>query len=121
MYGRFVLNVELLFKAKIVHLILLRRSEEALELLSQQYNTVVPKLRVGLPSGHRKSLGCYVVKKKTIYVLNHEGLHNPYLIIHEFYHHLRMHDNKHKGTEKHARRFAEEYFNAYKFFSAQII
>jgi len=106
-------NDEIL-KAKVVHLILDRRPEDALELLCRRYRVEKPKLRVGLPKGHRKSLGCYVTKKKTIYVSDKESLYNPYVILHEFYHHLRTINGRHKGTEKYANRFAEEYIEAYR-------
>ena len=102
-----------LFRAKIVHLIISREPEEALEFLSQYYHVATPKLRVGIPKGHVKNAGCYVASKKTIYVSDRENLYNPYLILHEFYHHLRTSDGKHKGTEKYADRFAKKFVETY--------
>jgi hypothetical protein len=67
-----------------------------------------------MPKRHGKDAGCYVASKKTIYVSDRDNLYNPYLILHEFYHHLRTTDKKHKGTEKYANRFAEEYVETYK-------
>lgn len=108
------MNSEELFRAKIVHIILSRKPEEALQSLSEHYHVVTPKLRVGMPKGHGKDAGCYVASKKTIYVSDRDNLYNPYLILHEFYHCLRATDGKHKGTEKYADRFAKEYVEAYK-------
>jgi len=114
-----ILNSEQLFKAKIVHLILSKKSEDGLKFLSKYYNVVTPELKVGMPKGHRKSVGCYIAKRRTICVSNLNELHNPYVILHEFYHHLRTHKMKHKGTEKHAERFAKDYIETYKLVSAQ--
>lgn len=111
-----MMNLEDRFKALIVWLILNGKTEKALELLAKYYKVDVPKLSVGLPKGRkRKALGCYSTKSKTIFVLNSETLKQPFVIIHEFYHHLRTNVNtKHKGTEKYADKFAEEYIKAYK-------
>jgi len=113
------LNSEQLFKTKIVHLILSKKPENALKALSQYYKVITPELKVGMPKGHIKNVGCYVPKSKTIYVSNLNNLYNPYVILHEFYHHLRTYNMKHKGTEKHAERFAKDYVEAYKIASAQ--
>lgn len=110
------MDSEGVFRAKIVHLILSRNPEEALKLLSQHCHVVTPDLRVGMPKGHRKNFGCYIAGKKTIHVSDRDNLYNPYLILHEFYHHLRTTDKKHRGTEKHANKFAREYIEAYKVF-----
>lgn len=110
------MNSEGLFRAKIVHLILSRNPEEALKFLSQHCHVVTPDLRVGMPKGHRKNSGCYIAGKKTIYVSDRDNLYNPYLILHEFYHHLRTTNGKHRGTEKYADKFAREFIEAYKVF-----
>ena len=107
------MKIENLFKAKIVHLILSRKTEDALKLLSQHYHIDTPKLKVGMPKRHIKNAGCYVASKKTIYVSNRNRMYDPYLILHEFYHHLRTQDMKHKGTEKYADYFAKEHIEAY--------
>ena len=113
------MNSEQLFKTKIVHLILSKKPEDALKALSQYYKVITPELKVGMPKGHRKNVGCYMAKKRTIYVSSLNELHNPYVILHEFYHHLRTYNMRHKGTEKHAERFAKDYIEAYKTASAQ--
>ncbi len=119
MRGIKLLNSDQLFKAKIVYLILSKKPEDALKALSQYYNVLLPELRVGMPKGHRRNVGCYIAKKRTIYVSNLNGLHNPCVILHEFYHHLRISNMKHKGTEKHAERFVRDYIEAYKAAFAQ--
>ncbi len=97
------------FKSNVVLLILNGKAEEALLLLAKHYNVNTPKLKVGLPKGHKSvSYGCYTSKTETISVLHSDLLNNPFVILHEFYHHLRSRnvDKIHKGTEKKANEFA---------------
>jgi Zn-dependent peptidase ImmA (M78 family) len=95
------------FQQTIVQLIAIaKRPEEALDLLCEYYGVERPRLRMGLPSGEKRALGCYVHRDKTIYISSQEYLYDPYVLIHEFYHHLRHVGGKHRGTEKHARDFA---------------
>jgi hypothetical protein len=103
------------FEASIVWLILNGETEKALETLAKHYGVDLPKLRVGLPKGRRiKTLGCYTAKNKTISVLNSDVLKQPFVILHEFYHHLRTNaDAKHLGTEKYADEFAKTFIRAY--------
>jgi hypothetical protein len=105
-------------KAMVVKLVLEGRTEKALNLLAEHYRVNVPNVRVGLPSGHlKKTNGCYSTKNITISVLNSDLLRDPFVILHEFYHHLRTTSNtrlKHKGTEKNANKFAEEFIRAYR-------
>lgn len=103
-------------KPFIVWLILSLRTEEALTLLSKHYGVNVPELRVGLPKGHRKGVrGCYQGKNETIFLFNSDVLGNPFVILHEFYHHLRSKsvDKEHKGTERNADKFAVEFLAEY--------
>ncbi|MGD0450567.1 MAG: hypothetical protein ABSA79_05870 [Candidatus Bathyarchaeia archaeon] len=105
------------FKPLVVWLILNGKTEEALELLSKNYKVSVPELKVGLPKGHKKTaFGCYTSKSQTISVLDSDILVNPFVIVHEFYHHLRSKgvDKMHRGTEKNADRFALDFIEAYK-------
>ncbi|HJW97628.1 MAG TPA: hypothetical protein VJ529_00750 [Candidatus Bathyarchaeia archaeon] len=106
---------ERLFKAYVVWLVLNGKAEESLQTLANHYKVHVPRLKVGLPSRHRaRTLGCYVGNDETIYLLNAEAIMNPFILLHEFYHHLRMSiDKQHKGTEKYADRFAREFLAAY--------
>jgi hypothetical protein len=100
-------STDLSFQQNVVQLIAIaRRPEEALDLLCEHYRVERPLLRMGLPSGEKNALGCYVHRDKTIYISSQEYLYDPYVIIHEFYHHLRHVGGKHRGTERHARDFA---------------
>jgi hypothetical protein len=104
------------FKALVVYLILNGETEKALKVLAKHYNVEVPRLKVGLPKGRKsKVLGCYSAKNKTISVLNSDTLKEPFVVLHEFYHHLRTAlDAKHRGTEKYADEFAREFIEAYR-------
>ena len=109
------------FKPLIVALILNGQAEKALELLSENYKVTTPKLKVGLPKGHKaRAFGCYTPKDTTISVRNSDVIVNPFVILHEFYHHLRTTiDKKHKGTEKNADKFAKDFIIAYQSASTQ--
>ncbi len=74
-----------------------------------------PIVEVGLPKRSKRiALGCYNGRKRTISVLNSDTLKDPFVILHEFYHHLRTTgDLKHRGTEKYADTFAKEFISAY--------
>ena len=105
------------FKPKVVWLILNGKPDEALALLAENYKVTVPKLKVGLPKGRKATaFGVYTSKNETISVLNSDVLVNPFVILHEFYHHLRSRgvDKQHKGTEKNADKFAVDFIEAYK-------
>ncbi len=105
---------EMMLKAKAVWLILDLRPEEALRILCEHYKIEVPELKVGLPKKHSKVAGCYVVHQRIIYVADRETLYNPFVILHEFYHHLRSTSGKHKGNEKYADNFAIDFIDAYR-------
>jgi len=109
-------HTELLFRALIVSLILNVKVEQAIELLAKRYKTTAPRIQVGIPRSHGKCVyGCYTGKNQTIYVRDSEVLKEPFVILHEFYHHLRTSvDKKHKGTEKYANTFAKEFIEAYR-------
>ncbi len=91
--------METRFKAYIVWLILNSETEKALEKLAEHYDVEKPKLTVGLPKRHKTNvLGSTQHSDQTITVLNSDMLRNPSVIIHEFYHHIRIDlDNKHRG------------------------
>jgi len=109
------------FKPLVVWLILNGKAEEALALLAKNYRVNTPKLKIGLPKGRKTNIsGCYTPKDETISLLSSDFMGNPFVILHEFYHHLRTSvDKKHKGTEKNADKFAKEFIEAYKSSSAQ--
>ena len=101
------------FRQKVVRLILVERQpEQAIDLLSEHYRVERPALRIGLPRGEKKALGCYVQRERTIYISNSRYLYDPYVLIHEFYHHLRNVGGKHRGTERHAKEFALSFLDA---------
>ncbi len=108
------------FKPYVVWLILSGKTEEALELLAKSYKVNIPKLKVGLPKGHKiKAFGCYTNKNETISVQNSDIIANPFVIIHEFYHHLRSKgvDRMHRGTEGNADKFALDFLKEYQIFA----
>jgi hypothetical protein len=103
------------FQASIVWLILRGETEKALQMLASHYSVSAPRIKVGLPKGYkRKTIGCYNAKNRTISVLNSDTLREPLIILHEFYHHLRTDTGaRHRGTEKLAGKFAQEFVHAY--------
>jgi hypothetical protein len=109
-----MLTADVLFRAKVVYLILSKDTEEALEMLSSHYRVVTPKLRVGMPKRYSKNPACYVAKKRTIHVSRREIIWNPHVILHEFYHHLRRVTDAQGGVEKYADKFAKNYIEDYR-------
>jgi Zn-dependent peptidase ImmA (M78 family) len=85
-------------------------------MLAEHYGVSTPRITVGLPKGRKRgALGCYNAKDKMIMVVNSDTFKDPFVILHEFYHHLRTRANgKHRGTEKHANDFAREFIEACK-------
>ncbi len=108
-----MLITDVLFRVKIVNLILSNDTKEALDLLSTHYGVVAPKLKIGMPKRYSKNPACYVHKNRTIHVSRQEILKNPHVILHEFYHHLRSAKNAQAGIEKYANTFAKNYLEAY--------
>ena len=95
------------FRAEVVRLILDSEAEAAIRLLSKHYGVREPTLRVGTVKRHRKVLACYVEKEKRIYLSNSGFLTNPFVLLHEFYHHLRASGvEKSRQVEKRADLFA---------------
>jgi len=59
-------------------------------------------------------LACYVEKERRIYVSQSDHLTNPFVILHEFYHHLRASQiGKSKQVEKRADLFASNYIQEF--------
>lgn len=104
-----------LTKAKIVYMILNRKTEEALQNLSQFYNITPPEIVVGTIKGKRKSVyAVYVQKESKIYAINSDIFYNPFVVLHEFYHHIRSKGGIHRGSEKYADMYAKDFVDAYK-------
>jgi ribosomal protein L22 len=103
-----------LAKAKIVHMILNKKTEEALQILSRFYNRSPPEIVVGTIKGKRRSVyAVYVQKESTIYTINSDIFYNPFVVLHEFYHHVRTREGVHRGSEKHANMYAKSFIDAY--------
>ena len=102
-------------KAHVVALILDSKTEEALKVLSRWYRVSVPKLGVGVVEGKTKGVAAvYSQKRKEILAARREYLYDPFVMIHEFYHHLRSASGRHRGTEKQADRFALDFIGSYR-------
>ncbi|HEX6029322.1 MAG TPA: hypothetical protein VFY64_09810 [Nitrososphaeraceae archaeon] len=102
-------------KAKIVHMILNRNTEEALQKLSKFYNVTSPEIVVGTIKGKRRTVyAVYVQKERRIYVINSDVFNNPFIVLHEFYHHIRTRAGVHRGSEKHANMYAKSFIDSYK-------
>jgi hypothetical protein len=101
-------------------MILNRRTEEALQNLSKFYNTTPPEIVVGTIKGKRRSVyAVYVQKEGKIYAINSDIFYNPFVVLHEFYHHIRTKGGIHRGSEKHANMFATDFIDAYKKIAGQ--
>ena len=102
-------------KAKIVHMILNRNTEEALQKLSKFYKVTPPEIVVGTIKGKRRTVyAVYVQKERRIYVINSDVFNNPFIVLHEFYHHIRTRAGVHRGSEKHANMYAKSFIDSYK-------
>lgn len=111
-----------LAKAKIVHMILDRKPEDALQTLSRFYNVTPPEIAVGTIKGKRKTVyAVYVQKERRIYAINSDIFYNPFIVLHEFYHHIRTKSNVHRGSEKHANMYAQGFIDSYKKIVEQIV
>lgn len=103
------------FRARVVQLIVEGNPERALRLLAKYYGVSEPKLRVGTVKRHRKVLACYIEKERRIYLSNSSFVTNPFVILHEFYHHLRSSDQgKSRQVEKRADWFAWSFIRDFK-------
>ena len=102
-------------QALIVNLILNKRTEKSLQLLSNFYSIQAPEVVVGTLKGKRKTVhAVYVGNQRRIYATNSEIFYNPFVILHEFYHHLRFRGMEHRGSEKSANKFALNFINSYR-------
>lgn len=106
---------DIVTQAKIVHLILSRKTEQALKMLSTIYCVDPPEVAVGTVKGKRRTAyAVYVPKERKIYAMNADIFYNPFVILHEFYHHLRTQGGPHRGTERHADLYAHGFINSYR-------
>ena len=104
-----------IFRAYIVQLIIDKKTEEALECLSRFYHIRPPDIVVGTIKGKRRTVyAVYVQRESRIYCINSEIFYNPFIVMHEFYHHLRTTAGVHKGSEKHANTYARHFIESYR-------
>ena len=102
--------------AKVVGLITDGRIELAMKLLAEYYGIREPYFRVGTVKRHRRVVACYVEKEKRIYFSKSDYLTNPYVVLHEFYHHLRASQpEKRRQVEKRAEQFASTFIRDFVF------
>lgn len=101
-------------KASVVALILDTKPEEAITILCRWYRIGRPRLSVGVLEGKTKGVAAvYSMRRKEILAAKREYLYNPFVMVHEFYHHLRSSSGRHRGTEKQADKFALDFIEAY--------
>ena len=104
-----------LTQAKIVHMILSKDTEQALQALSKFYQVEPPEIAVGTVKGRRRTAyAVYVPKKRKIYAMDSDIFYNPFVILHEFYHHIRSQGGPHRGSERHANLYAQGFIESYK-------
>jgi hypothetical protein len=102
-------------KAKVVYMILNKKTEEALQNLSKFYKVRPPEIIVGTIKGKRRTVyAVYVQREGKIYCINSDIFYNPFIVLHEFYHHIRTKGGIHKGSEKNANMYAKSFIDSYK-------
>ena len=108
-------EIQDLMQAYIVALILDSKPEEAIRVLSRWYKVSEPRLGVGVLEGRTKGIAAvYSQRRKEIMAARREFFYDPFVMIHEFYHHLRSTSGKHRGTEKQADKFALQFIASYR-------
>jgi hypothetical protein len=106
-------------KAAVVALILDSKTDEAIRVLSRWYRVSTPKLGIGVVEGKTKGVAAvYSQNRKEILAARRDFMYDPFVMIHEFYHHLRSVSGRHRGTEKQADRFALDFIDTYKRFAS---
>ena len=72
-----------LTQVRVVHMILAKETEEALQLLSKHYHVESPEIVVGTVKGKRRTAyAVYVPKERKIYAMNSDVFYNPFIILH---------------------------------------
>ncbi len=101
-------------KATVVALILDSKPEDAIALLSSWYRISRPRMGIGVVEGKTKGVAAvYLQSRKEILAARREYMYEPFVLIHEFYHHLRSVSGRHRGTEKQADKFALDFIATY--------
>ena len=108
-------EIDNMTKVQIVRMILNKQTEKALETLSEFYRVTPPQIVVGTIKGKRRTVyALYIPKERKIYALNSDIFFNPFVVLHEYYHHIRSKLGVHRGSERNANKFAQEFIDAYK-------
>lgn len=95
-------------------MILNKETEEAIQILAKFYKISTPKIVVGTIKGKRKTVyAVYVQRESKIYCINSDVYYNPFIVLHEFYHHLRTTSGSHRGSEKYANLFAKNFIDSH--------
>ena len=111
-----------LARAKVVQMILDKKTEEALHSLSAHYKVNPPQIVVGTIKGKRRTVyAVYVQRERKIYCINSDIFYNPFIVLHEFYHHIRTTGGIHKGSEKYANNYAKGFIDSYNKIVVEII
>jgi hypothetical protein len=98
----------------IVAMILDSRTEQAIGVLCEHYHVEKPRIGVGVIEGRTKMVrAVYSQRRKEILAAKREYFYDPFVMIHEFYHHLRSISGKHRGTERQADGFAVDFIQSY--------
>ena len=109
-----IIELNDLAKAKVVQMILDKKTEEALHGLSTHYKVNPPQIVVGTIKGKRRTVyAVYVQRERKIYCINSDIFYNPFIVLHEFYHHIRTTGGIHKGSEKYANNYAKGFIDSY--------
>lgn len=101
------------FKAMIVYIILSRKTERAVDILSRKFSVRRPALGIGHTKGKKLALAVYSVASNMISFADQQYFFDPFVVLHEMYHCLRSRSGNHRGTEKNADRFALDYIAEY--------
>jgi hypothetical protein len=92
----------------------MEKTEEALQNLSKFYKITPPEITVGTIKGKRRTIyAVYVQRESKIYCINSDVFYNPFIVLHEFYHHTWKKSGIHKGSEKHANIYAKSFIDSY--------
>jgi hypothetical protein len=92
----------------------MEKTEEALQNLSKFYKITPPEIIVGTIKGKRRTVyAVYVQSESKIYCINSEVFYNPFIVLHEFYHHIWKKGGIHRGSEKHANIYAKSFIDSY--------
>jgi hypothetical protein len=112
---------DLMFKVLVVHTILSKDTEKAVELVCRKHNVKSPSLRIGgVPKGHKRALAVYSVASNSIAFRDQDQFFSPFVVLHELYHCIRSKSGSHRGTEKNADRFATSFIEEYNRFAKSI-